>query len=225
MKKIIIYLFILILCSFAVFGTTFIINDTTNGIKADHWVLSDNFEGVGFQIRFNITEVPKDKVIEQVLFSGYITSSDLPDNDAVIKRIKSFTWTEGTCATSFDNITTDKVWSSITGSTRTTLDVTTQFSVDYNSSNNFTSFFIYDPDKAISGFTSCDDDEDLVFGGLGENFMFMNDRETGTPNSPYLNITYTEPLLEPTPRESPRFTIKSLSRFIIKSTGRFYMKK
>ena len=227
MKKLMVYLLMLILCSFIIFGTTFIINDTTNGIKADHYVLDNNFVGLGFQIRFNITEVPQGKNIEKVLFSGNISEANGVDNDTVIKRIKSQTWTEGTCATSFDNITTDKLWSSVIASTRTTLDVTTQFSVDYDLNNNFTSFFIYDPDSPMSesDFYGCEDDGNLAFGALEGIIMVINDRETGTPNSPYLNITYSEAPPEPIIRESPRFSIKSLSRFIIKSAGRFYMKK
>ena len=227
MKKIIIYLLMLIVCSFNILGTTIKINNTISGILADISLFDGEYIKSSLQYKINISSVPSTSSIDSSILCNYWRSGDctgLSNTDATIDRVRNQTWIEGSISFTdlTDNRTTTDKWSNITVLNWGCINVTKQVTADFSDSNNFTSIRIYDSDN-IFALVYAEDANQL--GGLLTGCLVSENRENvgSTGNTPYLNITYTEPPTKP--KRSQSFFIKQISRFIIKSTGRFYMKK
>jgi hypothetical protein len=152
--------------------------------------------GIGIQIKWNISSIPPDKLIENTLLCLYQDSSDNPSADVVIWRVNNQSWNEGSSGSDLESHSlTNQESSTFTGvsdNVYNCINVTNQLNVDYGTNVN-TSFRLEDVDHPVGTIINTVDDVGLSRGLGGLNQTAYEDKEDtfGTGSFPYINITYS----------------------------------
>jgi hypothetical protein len=194
-----------------------ILNDPTNDILNDI-SFGDENENIGFEIMFNISKIPKDATINEVLFCDYINiswnQSGTLDNDVNFSWVNDTSWKEDI---SWDwrlveikgqqmLYETTGNWTNLTLGATNCVDVTSVFIQSFIYYDNLTLRFT-DPDYPINydiGYRNAlpgsspnqPNQNGLIVGrysfGSGKNYIQMQDRNNKFPGNPYpyLSISY-----------------------------------
>jgi len=182
------------------FNTTLQLNDAYDLADVYAYNSTIGSPNYGFQMRWNISSIPRDKTIEQVLFCTYwVSGIGLTDTDANYSRINNQTWNESISASEWNvfgltNTTTSEAWSNNSNMSWGCLDISNVIKTDYAIDNNFSSIRIEDSDFLIGTADSVTDNNGLVIGNSSSGYLIGEDRENtyASGKKPYLNITYSE---------------------------------
>ena len=187
-------------------STTIIINDTSTGVVANiGWAGTDmaTYASSASAIKFDIESISTGNTINSVLVYLWIFDvGGTMDSDLNISRITNQTWVdsgdfcEAINPITYTNIEAETL-SSIVDDTWSWFNVTEQFNVDYEATNQNFTIYLEDPDNHYVDSQCFDGDADTLeigdsfFTGDYIDFEARNNSQS-TGNTPYLNVTYIE---------------------------------
>ena len=148
----------------------------------------------GLQMKWNISEIPKNAVIKDASVCLYISTAGTEDDDANISRVDDQAWDEtisvsGVGVQNLTNVSIDRIWSSVSVNSYACIDVSKQIETDHFLENDYSSLRISDIDYPVGTISSVGDSETDIRIGEWPNERYFRPREYSS-NQPYLSITY-----------------------------------
>ncbi|MBU0959371.1 MAG: hypothetical protein KKB31_05495, partial [Nanoarchaeota archaeon] len=146
--------------------------------------------------KWNITDIPKDVVIDSVDYCSYVIGvGGSPDKDSIVERITNRTWNETLSSGNYstlemDNRVTTEEWTSVTTNDLTCIKITKQINSSYQEGYNISSFEIHDLDDEVTSAQSVTNSTDGYIGDLTNNVYFRIAMREHAIYGVYLNVSY-----------------------------------